>query len=502
MKKGKVLLGFAALGSLLLSSGLALADVPAVQMNGEEPPAYREGELIVKYRDGVMRTFNQTQNAYNRINVVNVERFEGETFQNFESLQIDTSRITVDEAVADLERDPSVEYVQPNYILYAHDAAPTPAEDPSPRCWAKGFPYPLGCKDEGEPEQAAPVEARAPSRGPASISAAIPASGPAILKAPAEVTGRPDPSLNKAWGISKIGATTAWNQNKGSKRVIVAAPVSGVDYNHPDLAANMWRNPSASRTLATGVDAQGSSVTGDIVGWDFVQNDNRPYDISGHGTHCAGTIGAVGGNGVGVSGVNQKVSIMAVRFLNGQGKGGTSDAIKAIDYAISRGAKVLNNSWGGKGSVNRALRDAISRSERAGALFVASAGNDGTNNDRSPSYPASYTDIPNVISVAATSSSDALGSFSNYGAKSVHVGAPGVSIYSTRPGNSYGYMSGTSMAGPHVAGAAALLWAQNPGASYAEIKRRLLNSGDVVSSLAGKTITGRRINVQRAMQMR
>jgi subtilisin family serine protease len=477
MKLGTSFLGFAALGALLLTNG-AQAAIPSVKVNGQALPAYRDGEILVKYRDGATRTMNQMQNSYNRLSVVNVQRFEAAPFKNFEALSIDTSAISLEAAADDLLRDPSVEYVQPNYILYAH------AEE-------EGFvPEAEIGRGRGLASLSAPVPA-----------AALPAGGPAILQAPRQATNLGDPLQSKAWGISKIGADKAWAKEQGSKKVIVAVIDSGVDYNHPDLADNMWRNPNASRTRRTGVDTAGSSISGDIVGWDFVEDDNRPYDLSGHGTHCAGTIGAVGGNGKGVSGVNKEVSIMAVRFLAGNGSGSTSDAIRGIDYAISRGAKVLSNSWGGKGGLNRALRDAIVRSEKAGALFVTSAGNDGTNNDRVPSYPAAF-DVPNMITVAATGSSDGMASFSNYGAKSVHVGAPGLNIYSTKPGGGYQYMSGTSMAGPHVAGLAALLWAKFPNAGYAEIKRRILQSGDTVASLQGKTITGKRISALRALEMR
>jgi len=450
----KTLIGGVRLALLIIVSAApaALAAVPMITVNGQPRPAYREGEILVKYRDGAVRSMNETQSAYQRLSVVNVERFQAAPFRNFEALTVNTGAISLERAADDLLRDPAVEYVQPNYILYAHEAE-------------------------------------------------LPPGGPAINKAPGDPSNAGDPAQDKVWGVAKIAADKAWAKEKGSRRVIVAVIDSGIDYNHPDLADNMWRNPAAKRARRTGVDPSGGAISGDIVGWDFVENDERPYDLSGHGTHCAGTIGAVGGNGKGISGVNKQVSLMAVRFLNASGSGSTTDAIKGIDYAISRGAKVLSNSWGGKGGPNRALRDAIVRSEQAGVLFVASAGNDGTDNDRSPSYPAAF-DVPNMISVAATTSADALASFSNYGLKSVHVGAPGLNIYSTKPGGGYQYMSGTSMAGPHVAGLAALLWAKFPKADYAEIKRRILSSGDPLSALDGKTVTGKRINALRALEAR
>jgi large repetitive protein len=232
-----------------------------------------------------------------------------------------------------------------------------------------------------------------------------------------------------------------------------------------------------------------------------VHNDNLPFDDNQHGTHCAGVIGATGNDGQGISGINQRVSIMAVKFLTGQGSGDTAAAVKAIDYAISRGAKVLSNSWGGKGDdgTNGALKDAVARAGAAGVLFVAAAGNDSTDNDKDPVFPAAYN-LENMVTVAATSETDGIAFFSNTGAKSVHVGAPGTNIYSTVPGNKYAKLSGTSMACPHVAGAAALVWSQFPNAGYKEIKRRLMDSGDAVSALSGKTITGKRINVEAALR--
>jgi subtilisin family serine protease len=517
----------ATVAAFCLSLGSAQADDSRVRFDGPDAPAYQEGEVIVKYKDDAIRTLSEMQVSYSRAEVVDVKRFSG-VFKNFEHLTFDSSRRHMEEVVSELERDPNVEYVQPNYIVYASDRVAQGKKAERTTCHISGIPFPPGCVDREEtqpapaapevaatgeassvPETAeAPEEPEAPTIAQRAMAAMAAAKStvraavrrPAIRSAPAEVNPpKADPSNGSAWGLSKIGATRAWTKQRGSKRVIVAVIDSGVDYNHPDLAGNMWRNPKSRRYSATGVDAQATGISGDIVGWDFVHNDNLPYDDSNHGTHVAGTIGAVGGNGRGVSGVSQKVSLMAVKFLNGSGSGSTSAAIKAIDYAISRGAKVLNNSWGGKASgPNRALRDAIARSERAGALFVAAAGNEGTNNDTDPSYPAAFN-LPNMITVAATTSGDGLAKFSNRGKRTVHVAAPGASIYSTLPGGRYGRMSGTSMAAPHVSGAAALLWAAYPNASYREIKQKLLSTGDSLSALAGRTQTGKRINLARAI---
>lgn len=192
---------------------------------------------------------------------------------------------------------------------------------------------------------------------------------------------------------------------------------------------------------------------------------------------------------------------MAVKFLSAQGSGDTAAAIKSIDYAVSRGAKVLSNSWGGKGDdgSNGALKESIDRAGQAGVLFVAAAGNDSTNNDKTPVFPAAL-DSDNILAVAATTETDGLAFFSNTGVKTVDVGAPGANVYSTTPGGKYGKLSGTSMACPHVAGAAALVWSQYPNADYKEIKRRLMDGGDAIGALSGKTVTGKRINVAKSLE--
>jgi len=297
-----------------------------------------------------------------------------------------------------------------------------------------------------------------------------------------------DPENSKAWGLKKIGATQVWPSHRGDKQMVVAVIDTGIDYNHEDLSYNVWRNPSPTK--------------GDVAGFDFIHNDGLPFDDQGHGTHCSGTIGAVGGNGKGLSGVNQKVSIMGVKFLSADGSGTTDGAINAIDYAVQHGAKVLSNSWGGPGDQsNKALYDAVDRARMAGSLFIAAAGNDGKDNDNAAdaSYPAAF-DNDYLISVAASDERDNMAFFSNYGAKTVHVAAPGVNIFSLAPGNGFATMSGTSMACPHVAGAAALLWSKNPSWDYKKVKETLMNTVDPISALQGKTITGGRINVMSAIQ--
>jgi subtilisin family serine protease len=307
-----------------------------------------------------------------------------------------------------------------------------------------------------------------------------------------------DTSISQLWGMSKIDAYSAWNLStgaSGANRVVVAVIDTGVDYNHLDLAANIWTNSNV------GKDGFGN----DLHGYDFANNDADPMDDNGHGTHVAGTIGAVGNNSRGVAGVNWAVSIMPLKFMTSTGSGYLSDAIRAINYATMEktrygvNLRVINASWGG-GSFSAAMQTAIQAAGNAGILFVAAAGNSGTNNDASPQYPSGYN-CSNIVAVAATTQNDQLASFSCYGAASVDLAAPGVSIYSTLPGNRYGIMSGTSMATPEVAGAAALAWAFAPNASVADIKNALMQGVDRIGSLGGKVLSGGRLNVFHTLQL-
>ena len=315
-----------------------------------------------------------------------------------------------------------------------------------------------------------------------------------------------DPSYSQLWGLENLGgsgkvtdadidASAAWDVSTGSSSVVVGIIDTGIDYNHPDLAANVWTNPG--ETAGDGIDNDGNGFIDDIHGWDFFNEDNNPFDDNGHGTHVAGTIGAVGNNGVGVAGINWNVKLMGLKFLSGSGMGFDSDAIRAINYATmmrERGVNVVatNNSWGGPG-YDSAMRGAIEAAGDQGILFVAAAGNDGANIDSGDFYPARY-DNANLISVASTTSSDLMSSFSNYGAVGVDLGAPGSAIYSTLPGNTYGTYSGTSMATPHVTGVVALAAAQFPDATISQLKQAVLDGGDSLAALAGKTVTGKRLN--------
>ena len=333
---------------------------------------------------------------------------------------------------------------------------------------------------------------------------------PDFVIAPAAIPN--DPSFGSLWGLHNTGqsggvadadidAPEAWDTTTGSRSVVIAVIDTGVDYTHRDLAANAWRNPG--EIAGDGLDNDGNGFADDVFGWDFANRDADPMDDNGHGTHVSGTIGAVGGNGTGVVGVNWQVSIMALKFLSGTGSGSTSGAIGAINYATRMrrdfGVNVVatNNSWGG-GGFSASLSDAIAAGGRAGILFVAAAGNDGTDNDVTPQYPSNYVDDA-VISVAAIDRSNRLASFSNFGATSVDLAAPGGSILSTLPGNRYGSYSGTSMATPHVAGIVGLLAAANPAATGAEIRTAILSTTTPVAALAGRMTTGGLVNAAAAV---
>ncbi len=292
---------------------------------------------------------------------------------------------------------------------------------------------------------------------------------------------------NKSSGGVDIDAAAAWGITTGDKDIVVAVIDTGVNYNHPDLKNNMWVN-QAEANGQTGVDDDGNGFIDDIHGYDFANNDGDPMDDNDHGTHCAGTIGAEGDNGIGVVGVNWKVSIMGLKFLTGTGGGTLEDALKSIDYATQMGVDVMSNSWGGGGE-SQTLREAIERAEQAGILFVAAAGNASNNNDAQPSYPANY-DVPNVISVAAISDRGDLASFSNYGKNTVHIAAPGVNVLSTTKSGGYKQLSGTSMATPHVSGVAALLLAKEPHLSYSDLKTRLLATSEPSAKLRNKVSHG------------
>ena len=318
-----------------------------------------------------------------------------------------------------------------------------------------------------------------------------------------DVSAPSDPLYSQLWGMTAIDAPQAWNLTTGSSSVVVAVIDTGVDYTHVDLAANIWTNPG--EIAGNGIDDDHNGFVDDVHGYDFVNNDGNPMDDNSHGTHVSGTIAAAANNAAGVAGLNWSSSIMALKFLDGSGSGYLSDAVRAINYATMMrtqygvNVRVMNNSWGG-GGYSSALYNAIQASSNADILFVAAAGNDGTNNDLSPEYPANYA-CSNVISVAAVDQSGQLASFSCYGASTVDLAAPGVSIYSTVPGNRYASYSGTSMATPHVTGVAALAFALDPTATAAEVRNAILGGVEKTSALSGKTASGGVLNAYNTLNL-
>jgi subtilisin family serine protease/PKD repeat protein len=332
-----------------------------------------------------------------------------------------------------------------------------------------------------------------------------------------------DPSFGEQWALQNtgytastgagmagadIGAASAWDVSTGSRANVVAVVDTGVDSSHPDLAANMWSAPAPFTVVIGG---QTITCAAGTHGFNAITKTCDPADEYNHGTHVAGIVGAAGNNGVGGAGVNWTASIMDIKFFDAAGNATLSDAIDAIEFtiqakqALGSGAnvRVLNASWGWNGEPSQALLDQINRAGVSDMLFVAGAGNGGDDrvgdsNDVSPFYPASY-DAPNVISVAATDNNDALASFSNYSATRVHLGAPGVLIFSTVMGGGYDWWSGTSMATPHVSGAAALVLSRC-SLDTAMLKNTLLMSVDYVPSLGTATATSGRLDVGRAIR--
>jgi len=325
---------------------------------------------------------------------------------------------------------------------------------------------------------------------------------------------------NTSTSAADIAAPEAWDRTTGNtSNPIVAVIDEGVDIYHPDLKANIWVNQKEKNGVSR-KDDDGNGKVDDINGWNAYKNSPKVYEGNqdDHGTHVAGTIGAVGNNGTGVTGVNWQTDIMGCKFMGPAG-GYTSDAIECLDYVTVSGAKVSNNSWGG-GGYNQALYDTIKKAGTDyGHIFVVAASNEGVNNDSTPVYPSSYgaddaatsstykttatpngfAPLDNVISVAATDKSDAKSSFSNYGLKSVDLGAPGSGIYSTLPENKYGSYSGTSMATPHVTGTVGLVWAKNPGLTPTQVKSLILNNVDKISSMDQKTVSAGRLNAYKAV---
>ena len=414
---------------------LLAASWPALPARQADDPArfpHRPGEVILKFNDSATAASRQ------RI----LADLGARQTRSLRRIRADLSRITrlgVEEALARYRGHPDVDFIEPNY-LYAEAAVP--GDSRFDEQWS--------------------------------------------LNNTGQTGGSPG---------ADIAALPAWDLFTGSGEIVVAVIDSGIDREHPDLAANIWVHPG--EIPGNGQDDDGNGLVDDVHGWDFLNDDADPADDRGHGTHVAGTVGAVGDNDLGVTGVAWRVRLMPLKFLGADGYGSAADAVDCIDYATRMGAALMNNSWGG-GGYSEALRRAIERAAGEGVLFVAAAGNLGVDTDGQPFYPAAY-DLPNVISVAATDHDDQLADFSNYGATSVDLAAPGAGILSTLPGEIYGHYDGTSMAAPHVSGVLALILDRHRQLDAAGARALLLDRVDLLPGLAGRVATGGRLNALRAL---
>lgn len=325
-----------------------------------------------------------------------------------------------------------------------------------------------------------------------------------------------DPEFHQLWGLQNIGqaigkekvigkagidiaASKAWSLSTDANEVVVAVIDTGVDLTHADLRDNLWINSIEQNGLPN-IDDDNNGVIDDIHGANFTAGTlatGNANDDQGHGSHCAGTIAGRGDNGDGVVGVCWTAQIMAVKFLDSTGAGTLENAIRAVDYAVTNGAKVLSNSWSG-GGFSQLLKEAIERADAQGAIFIAAASNSGQDSDQFPAYPASYN-LPNVISVAAINSAGRLADFSNYGLRTVHIAAPGENIYSLNKNGGYIFLSGTSMATPHVSGAAALIWQKFPTLTHHEVRRRIVNGARPLAGLRRRAMTGGLLNIYYSM---
>lgn len=420
---------------ITLSITVILFSLSPVFASAASSPRFVPGEFLVKMKSSTFAA-SKVLDSYIKSEMTDAQivLVQRPIFENSDS------------AIETLEKNPNVEYVEPNYIYHTTDL---PNDILINQLW--------GLKNFGQKD-----------------------------------------SLKHSGFVGMdIGAEEAWKITKGSNDVTVAIIDSGINYNHPDLKDNMWTN-LAELNGKPGVDDDGNGYIDDIYGYNFesAKENADPMDVLGHGSHCAGIIGAKGNNGQGIVGVNWNVKLMALKFIGESGEGTTDAAIKAIDYAINNGAKIISNSWGGDGP-SKALEEAIERANQKGVLFVAAAGNNKADNDVLPFYPASYP-LENIISVTAVDNQGRLAPFSNYGKKSVHVGAPGVNILSTVL-KDYDSHSGTSMAAPFVSGVAALLLAHEPNLSHIEIKERIIKTSKPISGLQGKTVTRGFVNAYNAL---
>ena len=401
---------------------------------------YKPDEVIVRFKAGVTRNRSAAVHAKYAAQVVREYRIPS----NLALVKVPTG-MTVEKAIADYQRDPDVLYAEPNFI---YQLATTPNDARFGELW--------GLNNSGQSGGVADADINAPE---------------------------------------------AWSITTGSSNVFIGSIDTGFDYNHQDLAANIWVNPG--EIPGNGIDDDGDGYIDDVHGIDATTNSGDPFDVDGHGTHTTGTIAARGNNGTGVAGVNWNATVISCKAFNPSAT--LDDLLQCMDYFLMLKTRAVNpidivatnNSWGG-GGFAQSLLDAIEAHGQAGMLFVAAAGNNGSNNDQVPFYPATY-DADNIISVLAYNRSDQRSSFSNFGALSVDVGAPGEDILSTLPGNSYGLLSGTSMATPHVTGLVGLLKAQDPNRTARQIKNLILTGAVASSATTGNVLTGGRIRADNSL---
>ncbi|MFM9034876.1 MAG: S8 family serine peptidase [Mycobacterium sp.] len=450
-------------GGALAAGSATAARAPAAG-GPATPPPFASNEVLVGFKPGA--TSAGRAQAMANVNAKVIGRLG--TKQMLKTDQGVVYRLSVPggtaAAIQALSRNPAVAFVEPNYRLTSNAVA-------SDNYYTSGALW--GMQSDDTP----------------------------IAYGPAGTTNQYGIGAEEAWGL---GVT-------GSRNVVVGVIDEGIQITHPDLAANIWTNPG--EVAGDGIDNDGNGYVDDVNGWDFYYDDNTVYDVGedAHGTHVAGTIGAVGGNSTGVAGVNWTTTIIPAKFLGPQG-GYISDAVDALNYLTDLKSSynvnlvAVNNSWGGGGYSN-AMQGAINRAAKADILFVAAAGNSTSNNDATASYPSNYSSLTatatesaasydSVIAVASISSTGALSSFSSYGATTVDIAAPGSGIISTVPSNTYANYSGTSMATPHVTGALALYASRNPGISAAGLRSAILGNAKPTPSLAGKTVTGGRLSLE------
>lgn len=316
----------------------------------------------------------------------------------------------------------------------------------------------------------------------------------------------PDKDIKKQWALKTIEAQKAWKLHEGSSQIVVAVVGTGVDYNHPDLKRNIWMNPGEGdrKKRENKKDDDGNGYIDDVIGWDFVDWDNKPYDRHGMDTHAAGIIAAVKDNGIGIAGVAPKASIMVLRYINNSGYGYIFDAVDALEYAILHGARVIyfNWSYGFARDYYRVLAKVFKKASKKGILIVTGAGNQSANVDLQKIYPASFN-LDNLMVVGASTEKDSLAGMSNFGRMNVHIVAPGEEIYSTLPGGQYGYFSGTATAAAHVAGAVALcLSYRASNMPIPKVKESLLGEDrvDYIPALDPYILSGGRLNLRKAIR--